>query len=421
MSAPEQRHVVIVGGGVIALASAYELLQRGCAVTVVERSGPEHDGASLGNAGMIVPSHVTPLAAPGMIGVALKSLLDPAGPIALRPRLDATFAGWLWRFWRAATPVHVARCAPVLRDLHLRSRELLLRFGTRHGNDFDLTSRGLLVLCRQQRTLDHEAAAAERADALGVPAQVLDRTALTALEPAALDVAGGVLFPLDAHLAPQRFVAALMRTVAALGARFVWNTEVSAFRSDGERLRAAITRAGDIDGDAFVLAAGLWSSGLVRSLGLRLPLEAGKGYSMTLPQPRRALQRCSILAEARVAVTPMGGLLRIGGTLELGAADAVVRRRRVDGIRRAFTRCYTDFRLADFDAVEVWSGLRPCSPDGMPYLGRSRAKSNLVIATGHAMMGVSLAAVSGEIVAQLVAGETPTIDLRLLDPDRYAG
>lgn len=414
------KHIVIIGGGVVGLSSAYELLKRGFAVTLVERGGPEHDSCSLGNAGMVVPSHFEPLAAPGMIAMGLKWMFNPESPFAARPRFDAELLSWAFRFWRAATPAHVARCTPVLRDLNFRSRELFLRYAESYGNDFDLETVGLVMLCKEQQTLDHEAAFAAKAVSVGVPAEVLDRAALAKAEPGAtLDVAGGVLFPKDAHMSPHKFIASLTRKVAELGGRFVWNAEVSGFRTEGDRIRAVVTKAGEISGDEFVLAAGAWTPGVAKFAGLSLPMQAGKGYSMLLEKPAQRPKLCSILTEARVAVTPMGSALRVGGTMQIDGNDLTVNPRRVAGIQKSFPKYYTGFKTADFEGVKVWSGLRPCTPDGMPYIGRPASRPNLVVCAGHSMMGLSLGPVSGEMVAQLIGGEKPAVESPLLSPDRY--
>lgn len=413
-------HVAIVGGGVAGLCAAYALRRRGMAVTLVERGGPAHDSCSLGNAGMITPSHFEPLAAPGMVALGLRYLLDPEGPFALRLRPDPALLRWLVRFARAGTRAHVARCTPILRDLNLRSRALFVDYAERHGNAFGLDTTGLLMLAHSPQTFAHEAAFAERARAAGLPVEVLDREELAALEPdVAFDVAGAVRFPLDAHLAPHRFVAALTEQVAAMGTRFVWHAEATGFRRDGRTLRAITTAQGEIEGDVFVLAAGVFSSRLAQTVGASLPMQAGKGYSLHLDRPRRLPTHCAILVDARVAVTPMLGGLRVGGTMEIGGLDRSVQKRRVEGMKKAFVRYLPDFDVSDFDGVPVWTGLRPCSPDGMPYLGRAAAADNLVVATGHAMMGLSLGPVTGELVADLVTGTPPPLDLSLLDPDRY--
>lgn len=404
----------------IGLACAWYAARRGLRVTVVERLPAARDGCSFGNAGMIVPSHFVPLAAPGMVALGLKWMWNPESPFYIKPRLDAELFGWGWRFWRASNAAHVARAAPLLRDLSLASRAEYEALAEAFGNGFGLTCRGLLMLCRTPHALDEEAKTAENACRLGLPAEVLDARQTAALEPGiTLNVAGSVLFPKDCHLSPDQLMAGLQRRLAAEGVEFLWETEVTGWRHAGARLTAAQTTRGEIEADDFVLAGGSWSPLATRGLGLKLPMQAGKGYSLTLPQPREQPQLCAILTEARIAVTPMGGLLRFGGTMEIAGLDETVNPRRVRGIARAVPQYCPAFREEDFDGIQPWRGLRPVSPDGLPYLGRTQRWPNLIVATGHAMMGLSLAPVTGRIVAELLAGEPPSHDLTLLAPERY--
>ncbi len=409
------KHVIVLGAGVIGLSVASECARRGHRVTIVERNARHRDGCSFGNAGMIVPSHFIPLAAPGMVALGLRWMWNPESPFYIQPRLDWELIAWAWRFWRASTRERVERAAPLLRDLHLASRAAYAEFGEECG----LVQRGLLMLCKTQHTLDEEAQTAAKARALGVPAEVLGAKQTAALDPhVTMDIAGSVYFPKDCHLQPERYVDALEQRLS--GAEMLWETEVIGWRRESARLVAVRTTRGEIAGDEFILAGGAWSPPLARDLGLRLPMQAGKGYSVTLPQPVELPQICSILTEARVAVTPMEGTLRVGGTMEIAGLDERVSQRRVEGILRALPLYYPRFRREHFDGIEPWHGLRPCSPDGLPYLGRTRVAENLIVVTGHAMMGLSLAPVTGELAGQLVDSEPPRFDLTLLAPDRYA-
>ncbi len=412
------RHVVIIGGGVIGLSTAWECVQRGLRVTVIERA-PERRGASFGNAGMVVPSHFIPLAAPGMVALGLKWMWNPESPFYIKPRLSWDLIAWAFRFWRASTPAHVQRCAPLLRDLNLASREAYARLA--QEEDFGLVKKGLMMLCKTSQTLDEEAHTAEKANALGVPAQVLDARVLAALDPnVTMDVAGGVYFPMDCHLQPERYVATLERRVRAASGELLYGAEATGWRTEGTRLAAVKTSTGEVAGDEFILCAGAWSTDFARATGLRLPMQAGKGYSVTLPHPVELPTICSIFTEARVAVTPMGGALRFGGTMEIAGMNERINPRRVAGIIKAVPKYYPKFSTEHFAGIEPWSGLRPCSPDGMPYLGRTRAAENLIVATGHSMMGLSLAPITGQLAAQLATNEPVAQDLTLLSPDRYA-
>jgi len=414
------KQVVIIGGGVVGLATAYYAARNGHSVALVERSPEQRDGCSFGNAGMIVPSHFVPLAAPGMVALGLKWMWNPQSPFYVKPRADLDLLAWSWKFWRASTPARVQRAAPLLRDLHLASRACFEEFATLPGVDFGLTKKGLIMLCRTRHALDEEGAVAQRARSLGIPADVLDARQTAALEPEVrMSVAGSVHFPLDCHLSPHRFMAALKQQCDHLGVRFLWNTPVERISHDRSRVTGLRTPQGGIVGDEYVLCAGAWSPGVVRDLSLKMPMQAGKGYSLTLSQPRQLPGLCAILTEARVAVTPMGTSLRFGGTMELSGLNESINPARVRGIINSVADYYPDFTPADFEGTPAWCGLRPCSPDGLPYLGRTVRFSNLCLATGHAMMGLSLGPVSGRLIAEILSDEKPSIPLTLLNPDRY--
>ncbi len=415
------RHVVVVGSGVVGLSCAQALLERGCRVTVVERGGPERDSCSLGNAGYISPSHVFPLASPGIVKKALGWMGDPESPFYVRPRLDPDFLAWSWRFWRAATPARARAAGPTIQALTMQSRELFVQMAERAGNEFELVTEGCLNLTQTERGLAEEVKVAERVRELGQPAEILDAKGVAALEPdLTLNVIGGIYYPLDAHLTPHRFVAALERWVREAGAAFVWNAEIHGWRREGRVVRAALTPQGEIEADAFVLAAGSWTGLLAKGLGVSLPMQPGKGYSMTIPRPRERMRRSVLLHEARVALTPMGSALRVGGTMELTGHDRSINPPRLRGIQKSLRSYLPAFSEAEFAAVEPWCGLRPCTPDGLPYVGLIARYDNLSVAAGHAMMGLSMAPATGCLLAQLMTGEPPTIDPTLLRPDRYA-
>lgn len=414
------KRIVIVGGGVVGLSVAYFCARRGLRVTVVERHPASRDGCSFGNAGMICPSHFVPLAAPGMVALGLKWMWNPKSPFYIKPRLDADLLSWAFKFWRSANAGHVRRSAPVLRDLSLASRAIFAELSQTPGIDFGLVQLGLLMLCKSQHTLDEEAHMAEKARALGIPAEVLNAAQTATLDPdVTMDIVGSVYFPKDCHLIPHRFMESLQTEATRAGATFLWNTEVTGWRRDSGGIRAITTSSGEIEGDEFVLCGGSWSTVVSRDLGLGIPMQAGKGYSLTVPHPRQLPRICAIFTEARVAVTPMGSTLRFGGTMEIAGLSEDINPLRVQSIVESAPRYYPAFKPADFDGIQPWRGLRPVSPDGLPYLGRTRRYPNLTVATGHAMLGLSLAPITGKIVSQLVDKERTSIDINLLDPDRH--
>lgn len=414
------RTVAIVGGGVIGLCSAWYALREGYRVVIVERGAPDHDGCSLGNSGLVVPSHFIPLAAPGVTRIALQSLFDRQSPLRLHPRFGLDYLRWCWRFLRSSNAGHVERAAPALRDLALLSLRCYGELADDWHNPFALQKRGLLMLSRTQHDFDEEAHTAGMARELGVEAVVLDAEEAQRREPTMrMSIAGAVLYPFDAHLTPQTFVAEITRRLVHAGVEFRWSTEATGWRTNGSRVHALRTRNGEIGADDFVIAGGVWSMEIAEPLGLRFPLEAGKGYNLTLRQPRALPVMSAILNEARIAVTPMGETLRFAGTLQLAGIDSSIDERRVQALIDAIPRYYPEFTAHDFDGVQPWSGLRPCSPDGLPYIGRARRYENVLVAAGHAMMGISLAPGTGLVVSEVLAGRRPSAPMERFDPDRF--
>ena len=414
------KNILVVGAGAIGLSCAWHCAQKGHHVTVLERNGAQRDGCSFGNAGMIVPSHFVPLAAPGMVRLALKWMWNPESPFYVKPRLDGELINWGIKFWRAAKAEHVRRSAPLLRDLNFASRALFEEFAARNGNEIGLVTRGLLMLCKTQNSLEEETKFAAQANALGVPAEVLDAKQTAKLDPGVtMDVAGAVYFPKDCHLSPEKYLAALQRQCEQAGVKFEWTAAVNGLTVRGNKIAAVGTERGEFSADEIVLCGGSWSPLLARKLGLKIPIQAGKGYSLTLAQPREKPQICSIFTEARLAVTPMGDALRFGGTLEMAELNEEINPVRVQGIIKSVAKYFPRFSPADFENIRPWCGLRPCSPDGLPYLGRTSKFSNLIRATGHAMMGISLSPITGQLVGEIASDEPPAFDLSRLAPDRY--
>ena len=413
--------VVIVGGGVIGLCAAFYCARLGWRVTVLERNGSERDGCSFGNTGMIVPSHFVPLAAPGMVALALRWMWNPASPFYVKPRVSWDLLDWGFRFWRAANAEQAHRAGRLLRDLIMASRDCYTELVSQ-ADDFGFTQRGLLALCKTQHALDEEAKSAEVARELGLAAEVLDAKQTAARDPGIrMDVAGSVCFSQDCNLAPDLLMRSMQQRLASAGVEFAWNTEITGWRSEGTTVRAVSTAdQRELEADAFLLCAGSWSQALARQLDVRVPLQPGKGYSLTLPRPRNAPRMCALLTEARVAVSPMNGALRFGGTMELAGLDETINPIRVQSIAAAAQRYYPDLTPADFEGIRAWRGLRPCSPDGLPYVGRTDRYSNLIVATGHAMLGITLGPITGKLSAQLLSGEPPALDISLLSPTRYS-
>ena len=411
--------LVIVGGGVIGLSTAYYALKEGYQVTILDRDSADAGNCSSANAGMIVPSHFIPLAAPGVISKGLRWMLDKESPFYVRPRISLELAHWGWLFCQHANQEHVDAVRQILCELNLESRRLFQELS--REEDFGLQSRGLLMLCESPETLDEEAEVAEQARELGLDAKLLDAKAAALLDPNInMNIAGAVHFAEDCHLDPARFLASLKRRIEQMGGRFIHNYPIDQITFHGGKVTSVSGPNGTFEGHQFVIAGGAWSPSLLRQIRLRLPMQSGKGYSLTLPNPTQLPQLCSILAEAKVAVTPMGNSLRFAGTMEIGGLSTEVNPARVRGIIKAATRYFPDFKISDFDGIEPWVGLRPVSPDGMPYIGKTPRVDNLVVATGHAMMGLSLAPVTGKLVTEILTNRRSSIALGALAPGRFS-
>jgi D-amino-acid dehydrogenase len=413
--------ITIIGGGVIGLCSAYYLVQNGHKVTIIDRSSGQ-EGCSFGNAGMIVPSHFIPLAAPGMLEKGIRWMFDAESPFYVKPRLDWDLLSWGIKFYQSATQKHLEKSAPALRDISWLSKKLYQDLAQNPKFDFNYEEKGLMILCKTAHAFEEEAAVAQQANALGIAAKVLSVSELHRLEPAIKpDVAGAVFYEGDAHCYPNQFVKNLRQYLENNYVAFLYNNEVTGFEIENNRLKKIKTNTRTIPVNEVVIATGSWSGALAKTLDLGLPMQAGKGYSVTYEQvPTKKLQIPSILLEARVAITPMSdNLIRFGGTMEIGGINSTVNMNRVRGIIKSVPQFFPDYPIAMPQASQVWHGLRPCSPDGLPYIGRSKRFTNLVLATGHAMMGLSLAPGTGKLVSQIIDNQPTSMDLGMFAVERF--
>lgn len=383
--------VIVIGGGAVGLFCAYHLAKGGHSVTVLERGHPGQENCSYGNAGMIVPSHFTPLASPGMLRLGLKMILKRNAPLAIRKPFSAETAKWIFAFLRVANATQVAKSEPYLRDLNLESKRVYLEFARDH--DIGLSTTGLLMICKTEEALHEEARALPRAHELGLRAVKVDRHELQTLEPEIkIEAAGAILYEDDAFVSPTRVMAALTDALKELGVTRHFGCEVRGGIKDGKRLESVTTGNQSFEADRFILAAGAWSGRVGRQLGLNLNLLPGKGYGFWATRGSVPMRHCAILVEARVAVAPMPDGLRCTGGMEIGSFDNEIDQGRLQAVRQAVGNYLPDFAQGALDAQDIWIGHRPCSPTGLPYVGPSREIENLSLATGHGMMGMSLAA-----------------------------
>ena len=411
--------VVIIGGGIMGLASAYYLLKSGWKVTVLDK-GDMTNNCSYGNAGMIVPSHFIPLAAPGMISKGIKWMFNSRSPFYVKPSLDFSLISWGLKFMKSATASHVEHSAPYLRDYHLFSRQLYQDLAQDPGFDFGLETKGILMLYKTEKAGEEEIHVGRDAQKLGLDVDILDKEQVQALEPHAnLDVIGAVHYRCDAHLYPNALIPQLIRYVEKNGGEIKTNSGVTGFEIQNGEVKAVKTLAGDVKGDLVVMTGGTWLPELAKLAGLTIPVMPGKGYSFMEPNDAYKIIHPSLLIEARVAVTPMNGQVRFGGTMEIAPVNDKVNMNRVEGIANSIPEYYSDLRIELPKVKDIWYGFRPCSPDGLPYLGYSKKLKNLIVAGGHGMMGVSLGPATGKIVAELADRSNTSVDISIYDPQRY--
>jgi D-amino-acid dehydrogenase len=415
----DKTDVLVIGGGVIGVCAAHYLQKRGVSVTLVEK-GEIASGASYGNAGWVVPSHSIPLPTPDAVKNGLKWMLNPSSPFYIKPRIDLDLFSWLLRFALAARHEPMHRAIPVLRDLNIASRHLFDALAAMPGLSFDYRQKGMLMVYHSAEGYAGAKHEAEVLHGYDLRCELLSKDQTLAMSPLLKpDLLGGLFFPDDAHMNPALFVRNLAAHAQAQGAKILTHTEVTGFDVDANAIKTVKTSNGEIEAQQVVLAAGAWSPLMAKQLPkqLRLPVQPGKGYSVTMTRPANAGEIPIGLAEARVVATPMQHSLRIAGTMELGGLNLDKNQRRVDAIVRAARDHFVG--LEHVEMTEVWQGLRPCTPDGLPVIGRAPHLDNLILATGHAMMGLSLGPITGKLVAQLACGEKPEIDLGLLKAERF--
>ena len=409
--------VIILGGGVIGLCSAHYLNHLGFEVTILDK-GDFSTGTSFGNAGMIVPSHFVPLAQPGMIAKGIKWMFDTESPFYVRPRFSMKLLDWGWKFYQHSSKNHVSEVAELLKELNLESKRLYLSLCDQFEG-IKIDEKGLIMYCHTQRALDEEAQLADQAIKLGLKAIVMNKQQLNDLDPnLTLDVKGGVYFPDDAFFSPNLFLEKLKFNLVAAGVRMVSHVDDLKFEFN-QYLKSIDTNQGVFSADQFVISAGVWTEELAQLLGLNILMQPGKGYSFTLKDPVEMPDICSILTEAKVAVTPMSEGLRFAGTMEIGVLNFDINQRRVNGIKKSIGTYFPTFRFTDFNGVEIWTGLRPCSPDGLPYIGRTKKLPNVLLATGHGMMGMSLGPITGKLIAEIAANQSPGIEISKLSVERF--
>lgn len=409
----------IIGGGINGLFSAYYLQKQGFDITIIDQNDLS-DSCSHGNAGMIVPSHIIPLAAPGMIAKGLRWMLSSTSPFYIRPRLSGSLLKWGWLFYKNSTAQNVQKSIPLLRDISLLSKQLYQDFQKQGHFDFGWHERGLMMLYQTPSMAHEEAEGAAIANKAGIEAHVLDIKEVQNLEPhTKINALGGVFYTGDAHLSPYWLIEGLKKYLSTEGVKFLYNHEVLDFKIKNQKIESLITQHNAYNFDEIIITSGAWSGILSEKLGISLPLQGGKGYSMMFEGLGDKVNIPAIMLEARATATPMGNTLRCAGTMEIAGIDLSVNMNRVKGIVQGVNSFYPELPINIPQKEAIWSGLRPCSPDGLPYIGRISSFKNVVIATGHGMMGLSLGPATGKLVSEIIGQHPLSINIDLLNPARF--
>lgn len=415
------KNITIIGSGVIGVCTAYYLNKKGHSVTVVDRKTMnDFENCSYGNAGMIVPSHFIPLAAPGVITKGLKWMLDASSPFYIKPRVNRDLLSWIWQFYRHSTPNHVKESSEILHQLNQLSKELYAEIHSTGIFDFDYRSSGLLMLYKSLACEREEVEMAKKASDLGIEVDVLSQNQVADMQGVEMDVRGGILFPGDAQLNPVDFMIKLQTYLRTQGVKFMYETDIQEIRIAENKVTELLTNKGEVfDVDELVMATGAWSGEMAKKLNLKLPMQGGKGYSFNVDNPEQSIKVQSILCEAKVAVTPFKESIRFAGTMEINGLSLGQNKRRIQAIEKSIPNYLPSFNMKQVDLSDTWAGLRPCSPDGLPYIGKAK-QDNVWIASGHAMMGMSMGPISGKLMSQLIDQEKTLLAVDQLSPLRYA-
>jgi D-amino-acid dehydrogenase len=415
--------VLILGAGVIGVASAWYLAKAGHDVVVVDRQpGPALE-TSFANAGEISPGYASPWAGPGIPVKAIKWLLMRDGPLVIRPLLDAHMLAW--GFQLLANCTHEAYAINKSRMVRLAeySRDRMIDLRHETGIAYDGRQQGTLQLFRTQKQVDHAHGDIEVLEEYGVPYEVLDPNGCIAAEPglstAQVTFAGGLRLPNDETGDCKIFTERLAALSEPLGVSFRYSTRIDGFIAEGGKVTAVATDRGQLKADAYVLALGSYSPPMVRSLGIRIPVYPIKGYSITVPITDAKVAPVSTVMDEtfKVATTRLGDRIRVGGTAEIAGYDNRLRPHRRGPLDRSLRDLFP--AAGDVGKATFWCGLRPMTPDGTPVLGRAPGISNLFLNTGHGTLGWTMAAGSGKVLADLVSGAQPEIDIADLGLSRY--
>ncbi len=416
--------VLILGGGIIGTWIGWDLQQRGREVVIIDKAPPGH-GSSFGNAGWLTPCFATPLPKPGMLIPALKWMMDPESPLYIKPQFSMTLAKWLMGFLSSMTEEKFRRSVEVLSKLSFETMEKYKGLNARNPDAFGFRQDGLLLVSETEESLAGSRKQTKLMQEFGVAAREMSADELVAFEPSIRrdKTVGAIFYPDEAHVEPYQTVTTTWNEFTEKGGETVSTAEAYDFEIDGHRIVKVRTTHGDFEPELVVWALGSWSEELGKRLKIHIPVFGGKGYAVIVDDSQLQGENCVKPlrpiknADRNIAITPREDSLRLAGTLELIRNDFSITPRRIGAILRGAKEFLRIPR--DFEVREVWRGLRPCTPDGLPMIGFSEQWSNLFYATGHQMLGLHTSAGTGRLAAELIEGVDPFVNPTPFDPTRY--
>lgn len=405
------KSVVVIGGGIIGLCSAYYLQKEGHKVTVIDQSNMD-SGASYVNAGYLSPSHIIPLAAPGVMKAGIKWMFNTSSPLFIKPRLDKELVQWAWAFNKSCNAKHVEKAAPVIRDICVLSQELFSEIIASENFNAHYEKKGLMVICQTEKMLEQEMKAMAYAKTLHLESRELSASEMKAMQShLEMNTIGGIFYDCDHHSTPHEFMTEMKVHLEKVGVVFCSNEKVYDLVVNNGKITQLITEKQRLSADEYVLSSGSWASILSKKLGIKLLLQAGKGYRINTENPV-GVKIPAILAERKVAITPMHGFTRFAGTMEISGINHKINSVRVEAIANAIKAYFPTINTSKEEKENAACGLRPVSADGLPYIGKSSKCKNLTIATGHAMMGWSMGPATGKLVSQIISEQKRSLELK---------
>ena len=413
------KNIVIIGGGIIGLSSAYYLQKDGHQVTVIDKDNFA-DNCSYGNLGYVCPSHFIPLAAPGIIWQGIKWMLNANSPFYVQPSLNGALVDWGLKFMKSATMKNVQRAGEPLKDIALYSQKEYREWATLPGFDIAFEERGMLEIFQTEKNGHHAQQTVNQGKALGLDIELLDYEGLQKLEPQTkINALGAINFKCDSHLYPDKLMETLKIHLRKNGVQLI-SGEVQGFEKHQNKVTKIRSTAGVFEADEIVVATGSWSREIAAMLNTKIPLMPGRGYSFTLENSPYVFTRPAVLTEGRVALAPMdGNKIRFGGTMEVVPVKTPPRYERVQSIVKSIKDFLPEFDIPMPAKENIWYGYRPCSADGVPYIGRIKKYNNVIVATGHSMLGLSLGAGTGKLVSELANNQKTGIDMKAFNVERF--